>query len=71
MTNSDEDNPDVVAARRAFLKAVVYTAPVIATSVQVSRAEAQKGSCGPTSCLPQQGCGPVRCPPALGCPPVR
>jgi len=69
---SDPDHPeDVARARRAFLRAVVYAAPAVLTAVQISRAQAQAVSCGPTSCLPRDGCGPSRCPPVLGCPPVR
>jgi hypothetical protein len=59
---SDGDPPeDLLAARRAFLRAVVYTAPLVVSAVQVNRAAGQtRVSCGP----------PPNCPPYSGCPPT-
>jgi len=65
------------AARRAFLRAVAYAAPVVVTVVKVNRAQAQPASCGPNSCPPDGApcgpngacgpgggpCGPANCPP--------
>jgi len=65
---SDGDAPeDIQAARRAFLRAVVYTAPLVVSAVQVNRAAGQtRVSCGP----PNQNCPPyVGCPPDSGCRP--
>jgi hypothetical protein len=71
MSESDEDR--LVMARRKFLKAAIYAAPVIATTVSVNKAHAQQVSCGPASCSPNGGpCGPDNCPPQLvGCPPIQ
>jgi len=73
-----DPNKDQQAARRAFLRAVAYTAPAVLTAVQINRAQAQAVSCGPSACPPGGNpcgpgsggcgpgggsCGPNNCPP--------
>lgn len=52
-------------ARRKLLKASVYAAPAVLTTVVVRRAHAQGTSCVPAGCPPNVG----PCPPDKGCPP--
>lgn len=60
-----DDDQDLQMARRALLRAAVYTAPVIVGSVVVtSHAQAQ------TSCMPNEVCMPWdNCVPIVGCMP--
>jgi hypothetical protein len=59
---TDDENID--RARRKLLRALVYAAPLVLSSVVIKPAHAQVASCGPMSC------NPVPCAP-LGCPPIR
>ena len=66
-----EQDHDLQMARRALLRAAVYTAPVIVGSVVVtSHAQAQV-SCMPNEvCMPWDNCVPIiGCMPDLGCMP--
>jgi len=57
MDETRDPEKDQQAARRAFLRAVAYTAPAVLTVVKVNRAHAQAISCVPTGCLPGGGGG--------------
>jgi hypothetical protein len=58
-----DDEKDIDLARRKLLRAVVYGAPLVLSTVVIKPAHAQALSCGPTSCNPSG-------PPVGGCPPT-
>jgi hypothetical protein len=66
--DSEARSPDGVdAARRRLLRAMVYAAPVVVSTVVVKPAHAQAASCGPTACPPTgPPCSPQGCPPTMG-----
>jgi hypothetical protein len=64
MTEDDlPEDEGLIKARRRFLRASVYVAPLILATVAVDEARAQAVSCAPSSCLPGGSCGPSACPP--------
>ncbi len=66
-TRDEDPEHEIDVARRKLLRAAVYVAPVIVSSVVVDRASAQVSpSCAPSTCTPS--CAPNNCTP-LTCPP--